>query len=165
MQPPAPPVTPPAPPQDSGSDQVGILQQDDGVGILQGGSDEVSSAPAPQAQASSAAGQWVYTNQYGWVWMPYGQQYVDEAAWGAPTPYQFVYSIGVGWRWVAAPWLWGWGHYRGGYVRGGTVYRAPAYRAPSYRSGWTRRGTTWHTTRPVVVNRGGFRGSRSGGRR
>ncbi len=35
------------------------------------------SAPeaAPQAaQQAPATGQWVYTQQYGWVWMPYGDQ-------------------------------------------------------------------------------------------
>src|SRR4051812_25628130 len=31
---------------------------------------------APQAfQQGPATGQWVYTQQYGWVWMPYGDQY------------------------------------------------------------------------------------------
>src|SRR5882672_1790514 len=31
--------------------------------------------PAPQAQVAPG-GQWVHTQQYGWVWMPYGNQYV-----------------------------------------------------------------------------------------
>ncbi len=38
-----------------------------------------SPAPAPQAQGqpsqSALQGQWVYTQQYGWVWMPYGDDY------------------------------------------------------------------------------------------
>jgi 23S rRNA pseudouridine2605 synthase len=24
-------------------------------------------------------------------------------------PYQYVYSVGLGWSWVAAPWIWGYG--------------------------------------------------------
>lgn len=64
---------------------------------------------AQQAQQQpSAGGQWVYTQQYGWVWMPYGQQYTY-----APDqnvdPYAYVYYPTYGWTWVMAPWIWGWG--------------------------------------------------------
>src|SRR5512138_1067308 len=35
--------------------------------------------PAPQAQAQAPSsvppGQWVYTEQYGWIWMPYADAY------------------------------------------------------------------------------------------
>src|SRR5262245_83795 len=51
-QPPAPPAMPPQPPP----------QQ------------RVQVQPVQPAQPS-ASGQWVYTQQYGWVWMPYGDQY------------------------------------------------------------------------------------------
>ncbi|MGZ6125196.1 MAG: hypothetical protein ACXWLR_09575 [Myxococcales bacterium] len=172
-QPPAPPAPPAAPPsraRTSDDDQVGILQQrsGDGVGILQGSSDDVyRSQPAPAAapRAAAPSGQWVYTSQYGWVWMPYGQQYVDEGTYGADTPYQYIYTARLGWAWCAAPWLWGWGaypyfgvpgpyrfgwyrglyrsgygwgHYRGGYPRGG------------YRGGGdARNGGAYHATRPL----------------
>src|SRR5439155_187549 len=82
----------------SDDDQVGILQQP-------------APAPPPALAAPQQTGPRVYTNQYGWVWMPYGQQYVDEGTYGASSPYQYVYCVGLGWSWVAAPWLWGWGAY------------------------------------------------------
>lgn len=66
--------------------------------------------PAPQSerQQSSGSGQWVYTEQYGWVWMPYGDRYTHVPPDGSP-PNMYVYEPEVGWCWVVAPWLWGWG--------------------------------------------------------
>jgi len=170
VQPPPPPAVPPA--RDPQDDPVGILQQhpERGAGVLQG-----SSQPAP---SGAPAGQWVYTNQYGWVWMPYGPQYVDEGTYGAATPYQFVYTVRLGWTWCAAPWLWGWGpypwfgrlgpsrfgwyrglyrsgygwgRYRGGYPRG--IHRGGGYP----RGGYVRGGGTQHPTRPLggSIIRGG----------
>jgi hypothetical protein len=60
--------------------------------------------PAPQPPP----GQWVYTAQYGWLWMPYGQPYtyvVPDAA----LSYMFVFYPRFGWRWVVAPWVLGFG--------------------------------------------------------
>ena len=65
----------------------------------------VQQAPAPQA---APAGQWVYTSQYGWVWMPYGNSYTYLPTNGG-TPNMYVYYPAVGWSWVVAPWVWGWG--------------------------------------------------------
>src|SRR5262249_7985504 len=68
-------------------------------------------AGPPQAENASAPptdGQWVYTAQYGWVWMPYAQQYVS-APTGSAAPEMFVYYPAFGWRWVVAPWVWGLG--------------------------------------------------------
>jgi hypothetical protein len=70
-------------------------------------------APAgpPQAETIAAPptdGQWVYTGQYGWVWMPYGAQYTYLPAGGA-APDMYVYYPAFGWRWVVAPWVWGLG--------------------------------------------------------
>ena len=71
--------------------------------------------PAPPAQAqapaprSVPAGQWVYTNQYGWVWMPYGDAYTYAPPSGYGEPYEYVYYPAFGWTWVVAPWVWGWG--------------------------------------------------------
>jgi hypothetical protein len=36
------------------------------------------------------AGQWVYTQQYGWVWMPYGDAYSYVPPDGQGQPYEYV---------------------------------------------------------------------------
>jgi hypothetical protein len=67
-----------------------------------------SSEPEQQPAAAPAVdGQWVYTNQYGWVWMPYSQAYTYVPNEGYPAMY--LYGPTLGWRWVAAPWVLGWG--------------------------------------------------------
>jgi hypothetical protein len=63
-----------------------------------------------QAPVGTPAGQWSYTSQYGWVWMPYGQQYTSVAADGS-TAYMYVYYPSFGWRWVFSPWVLGFGPY------------------------------------------------------
>ena len=63
-----------------------------------------NTAPAP----SNVPGEWVYTAQYGWVWMPYDQQYthvIDTSG----VAYMFVFYQPFGWRWVLAPWVFGLG--------------------------------------------------------
>ncbi len=89
--PPAPPAQPPPPP-------------------LQEQQPHPPAAVTPSAQ-NPPAGQWVYTSQYGWVFMPYGNQYVDEGTPDDLYPYAYVYYPDYGWTWVASPWLWGWGPY------------------------------------------------------
>ena len=73
---------------------------------------EVSVPPSDETGASeqqvAPTGQWVYTNQYGWVWMPYGDAYTYVPPSGA-EPNMYVYYPTVGWSWVVAPWLWGFG--------------------------------------------------------
>ena len=69
--------------------------------------------PSEQPQGTSRQkpaedGQWVYTEQYGWVWMPYGDKYTHLPPDGS-TPNMYVYYPDAGWCWVVAPWLWGWG--------------------------------------------------------
>jgi hypothetical protein len=66
------------------------------------------SAPAAQQQQTASTGQWVYTNQYGWVFMPYGNNYTYVPTNG-DVPDMYVYYPSVGWTWVVAPWVWGWG--------------------------------------------------------
>jgi hypothetical protein len=68
-------------------------------------------APARPAPATGAtgSGQWVRTAQYGWVWMPYGDQYTSVPPDGVGDPYEYVYYPAYGWTWVVAPWIWGWG--------------------------------------------------------
>jgi len=80
MAPPAPPESPEPPP----ADQASLTQE------------------------TSASGQWVYTGQYGWVWMPYGDSYTYQPTDGG-APNMYVYYPTVGWCWVVAPWIWGWG--------------------------------------------------------
>jgi len=70
-------------------------------------------APAVQPQAVDGgtvpAGQWVYTQQYGWIWMPYGDAYSYVPGNGVGQPYEYVYYPSYGWTWVGAPWIWGYG--------------------------------------------------------
>jgi len=71
--------------------------------------EQTPGAPAAQAQASPPAGQWVYTQQYGWLWMPQDDRYTFWSDYEYGDPYMYVYYPRIGWTWVAAPWLWGWG--------------------------------------------------------
>jgi hypothetical protein len=117
-------------------------------------------APAP-------AGQWVYTNQYGWIWMPYGANYTYVTA--SDAGYAWAYYPRFGWRWVSAPWVVGYGpspfwgrrgpvHFAWygqprfhGYVHvgfgrpgyRGPVYHAPAYHAPAAHVAWHGGGGGW----------------------
>lgn len=173
VNPPAPPAAPPSRAQSSDDEQAGILQHPfgNGPGILQGSDDDADRqqgavAPSPQAAAPRPTGQWVYTHQYGWVWMPYGRQYVDEGTYGADSPYEYVYSVSIGWSWVAAPWLWGWGAYpyfgvwgpsHFSWYRG--LYRS-GYGWGHYRGGYPRGGGGYKATRPIAggsVSRGAAR--------
>jgi hypothetical protein len=67
-----------------------------------------SEPPQAPPQEEAPAGQWVYTSQYGWVWMPFGDNFTHVPPDGS-TPNMYVYYPEVGWSWVIAPWLWGWG--------------------------------------------------------
>jgi hypothetical protein len=145
--PPAPPAQPPPPPIEA------TQQQAPQVAVA---------APVPQSQGQVAAGQWVYTTQYGWLWMPYGTQYTYEGTGSYDAqPYSYVYYPTLGWSWLVAPWVWGWGGYpyfgvvgawhfpwyrglyqagygwggyRGGYARAyANGYRGMSYAAGSYR--------------------------------
>jgi uncharacterized membrane protein YgcG len=108
-----------------------------------------SDLPPPPQQAQAApqgsTGQWVFTDQYGWLWMPYGDGYVYAPNGG--DPYEYVYYPVSGWTWLMAPWIWGWGPqpYFGVFgpsrfgwnhafgVRGGPAFHA----APRLRGGFT----------------------------
>ena len=104
-------------------------------------------APAPaepqQAAPPSQPGQWVYTQQYGWIWMDYGDSFTYVPPSGAGEPLAYVYYPVVGWTWIVAPWVWGIGPWPYFGVRG------PAYFA-WYRHGWWRTPTHWHY-RPAPV--------------
>lgn len=101
-QPPPPPATLPAPP----------------VG-----------AQTPSVQAPEL-GQWIYTSQYGWVWVPYGDDYVYTPADDAAEPFVFLFYPGYGWGWYAAPWIWGVGPLP--YFGAAGPWRFHWYRGPAY---------------------------------
>src|ERR1700690_1017533 len=84
--PPAPPQQVPAPPQQ-----------------------EIQAAPQVAQAQPEAQGQWVYPQQYGWVWMPYGSQYTYEPTQTGVYPSEYVYYPSYGWTWLTAPWVFGWG--------------------------------------------------------
>ncbi len=65
-------------------------------------------APPVVAAPPLPSGQWVYTGQYGWLWMPYGQPYTQVVP-DAAVGYMFVFYPRFGWRWVVAPWVLGFG--------------------------------------------------------
>jgi hypothetical protein len=67
---------------------------------------EVAAAPQPVA---APAGQWISTNQYGWLFVPYGREYTYVPADPQVFPDQYVYYPAYGWRWVVAPWVYGYG--------------------------------------------------------
>src|SRR3954471_13465327 len=130
--PPAPPAELPAPPQQP-------------VGSTAPQANEPAPEMAQPAPTAAAQGQWVYTQQYGWVWMPYGSQYTYAPTQAGMYPSEYVYSPSYGWSWVVAPWVFGWGTtpYFGvsgaslfGWLRpvygGGYGYR-PAYGGYGYR--------------------------------
>jgi outer membrane lipoprotein SlyB len=101
-------------------------------------------APAPPGPASQAAqvgvpaGQWVFTRQYGWVWMPYGVAYTFTPDYQNGDPYMYVYYPSAGWTWVDAPWLWGWGPMPFVRASGGASF-------VWYGHGW---GERWQGRRP-----------------
>jgi hypothetical protein len=98
-------------------------------------SQPVTVAGASQPGAAPA-GQWVFTNQYGWLWMPYGQPYTYIPNDSQVFPNQYVYYPVYGWRWVVAPWVYGYGPcpYWGGF--------GPRYFA-WYAHPWFRVGGHW----------------------
>jgi hypothetical protein len=98
-----PPDGPPAPPSELPEVPQELLQPP-----AEGPDSQVEEQPTEQPQEAPAPdGQWVYTSQYGWVWMPYGQTYTVVPANGYPA--MFLYGRRLGWRWVVAPWIYGWG--------------------------------------------------------
>jgi hypothetical protein len=103
---------------------------------------DTESPPDPAPAQSSAPravpeGQWVYTQQYGWVWMPYGDAFTYVPPDGYGEPYEYVYATPYGWTWVVAPWVWGWGPWPFFGVHG-------AFRFAWFGHGWWRSPWRWH---------------------
>jgi uncharacterized membrane protein YgcG len=141
-----------------------------------------SDTPPPIASQNVVPdGQWVYTQQYGWVWMPYGDQYVQMPADDYTPAYCYVYYPAQGWVWLDAPWVIGWGaRPYFGYYGYSHYHWWPRYWVSSgaWYGGWHRdwgydRGRGWYRNRTVdhrvggggwVAPRGGWdRDHRSGG--
>jgi hypothetical protein len=141
MLPPLPPTQPPAPPVQSQMQVQPQFQQ------------PVERTPG------TMAGQWVYTSDYGWLWMPYGSQYVYEGTFNDAYPYSYVYYPSYGWTWLAAPWVWGWGTYPyfGGRGPGGFGWYVGLHRAGygwgGYRGGGPNRYGVGVGARGVGVSR------------
>ncbi len=90
------------------------------------------------------AGQWVYTGEYGWAWLPYGAAYTYASPYGDADPDMYLYLPAVGWTWVVAPWLWGWGPRPWFGTHAGWHYGW-------WGHGW---GTGWHGYRPAPYRQG-----------
>jgi hypothetical protein len=88
--------------------------------------------PPPPAARRIAAGQWVYSDESGWMWVPAGASpsYVDG------VPYVYLYTRTHGWTWYVSPW----GPSR--FYKGAWVHRA--WHPRGWRGGWvaTPRVTT-----------------------
>jgi len=144
----------------------------------------VEQAPAQAAPvyAQPAAGQWVYTDAYGWIWVPAGSTSYEVAS----QPYVYLYTPSYGWTWYVSPWG------RGAYYAGPWVHaRSYAWGAPHVwvHNAWiggprlrvgapavgfhygygprvvARPRVGYHATyrAPVFHASGGFHGSRGGG--
>jgi hypothetical protein len=135
--PPPPPQEPPPPPAEAQN--------------VEPDQNQPAEVVASQPQQPPSSGQWVYTTQYGWVWMPYGAQYVYEPTYEGAYPYSYVYYPANGWIWLSSPWVWGWGPwpYFGVYgPRFFVWYSHPGFygrfgfghRAPVFHRGWGYRG-------------------------
>jgi hypothetical protein len=104
--------------------------------------DEPAATPQPE-------GQWVFTTQYGWVFMPYAQDYTYVPASGYPLMY--VFYPHYGWRWLNAPWVYGVGPHPYWGPRGYGYFAWHAHPWFSQRAGAYRAGPA-----------GGYRGAGPG---
>lgn len=111
--------------------------------------------PAPPPQQVAAQGQWVWSEEYGWIWVPAG---ASTYAVGG-EPYVYIYTPVYGWTWYASPWGWG------PYYYGVWAHRPWGWRyAPHvwYGRGWVapRFGAYYHGR--VGGHWGGYRGGYGG---
>jgi hypothetical protein len=134
--PPAPPAELPAPPPPS---ELAVPPEEP--------EEAPEGEPAePPLTASPPEGQWVATSQYGWIWSPYAQAYTFVPSEGYPA--QFVYGRSLGWRWVIAPWVLGWGPQPRWGLRGRGHY-------VWYTRPWFQRRELHHELRAHVIVGGG----------
>jgi hypothetical protein len=93
----------------------------------------------PAVQGETPSGQWVQTEQYGWVWMPYSDAYTRVPSDGYGEPYMYVYGPDLGWSWLVAPWVWGLGPWPVFGFYGSAHFGW-------YAHGWWRTPERWHWT-------------------
>jgi hypothetical protein len=93
--------------------------------------------PQSGPQTATPPGEWVDTQQYGRVWMPYSDAYAYTPPGGYGEPYQYVYYPAYGWTWIAAPWIWGWGPWPTFGMYGPRHFGW-------YHHGWWRTPSRWH---------------------
>ena len=86
-------------------------------------------------------------DQYGWIWMPYGDQYTYEGTYYDASPYAYVYYPSYGWMWLTAPWIWGWGAYPYFGLRGPLGF---GWYRGLYRAGMDGADTTAATRAAIV---------------
>ena len=179
----APNQLPPAPPANPGYPAQAQQQQQ---------APQAVAPPPQQGVQAPASGQWTYTNQYGWVYLPYAQNYTYVAPDGG-TAYTYAWYPTYGWRWIDSPWVLGWGPspywgsygysrfawnvhpwfhvgiYRGGYgYHNGYGYHTYGGYHGGYRTygGGYRGGTVYHGGAAIRAGSGHVSGgSRGGGRR
>jgi len=116
-------------------------------------------APPPSVPgAAPPAGQWTYTQQYGWLWMPYDQRYtyvVDSAS----LAYEYVWYPTFGWSWVVSPWVLGLGV--APFWGAGGPMRFAWYSHPWFRVGTAHLHPSWgHALAPRGPFGRGFGGGR-----
>ncbi|HET6437400.1 MAG TPA: hypothetical protein VFG59_05025 [Anaeromyxobacter sp.] len=109
-----------------------------------------STSPSPAGPAGVPPGQWVWTGQYGWIWMPYADSYTSVPADDYGSPYMYVYCPSFGWSWLLAPWVWGLGPWPSFGILGPLHFGW-------YHHGWWRTPERWHWTARTSFQ-GGFRG-------
>ncbi len=124
--------------------------------------------PDANGVVTACAGQWVYTDSDGWVWVPGGTVATEFEG----VPYSYLYTPAYGWTWYISPW--GIGPYfyggwvvhpwrpvgwRGGWVAGPRVFTHFGGHG-AYRGAPVRGGGAWHGS---MRGGGGFHGG--GGRR
>jgi hypothetical protein len=111
----------------------------------------VQTAPPTQTAAPQPGGQWVYTTEYGWVWVPEG----STASPVGDEPYVYLYTPVHGWTWYVSPWG------VGPFYAGPWLHRPWAWHyAPRV---WS--GHAWFAPRVYTGPRayGGFHGGYQGG--
>ena len=126
-------------------------------------SQPVQVQPAAQAPAPRPEGQWVYTEEYGWVWVPAGASTSPIG----DEPYVYLYTPAYGWTWYVSPWGWGpfnygpwlhrpWAWHYAPRVWGGRVWIAPRVHVWPHAYGSEHFGYRG-------VYHGGFHGAFQGG--
>jgi hypothetical protein len=114
--------------------------------------------PPPATWTSTySTGQWVYTDDYGWIWVPNGT--ASFAADG--VPYDYLYTPAYGWNWYLSPW--GFGPYAYGrwvlHAWRPVGFRGSWVAHPSARLGAIHRVPAGHAVRmaPATGRGGGHR--------